>query len=78
MYYNYTIIIFTFVMNVVHNNRAVYNQWNGMVEWNTGTSDLQLVAFIDNWIFNRDNYQEDAKVAICAVLWNVNSLYLTM
>ena len=62
----------------MHNNRAVYNQWNGMAEWNTGTSDLQLVAFIDNWIVNRDSYQGDAKVAICAVLWNINSLYLSM
>ena len=27
---------------------AIYNQWNGMVEWNTEMSNFKLVAFINN------------------------------
>ena len=27
---------------------TIYNQWNGMVEWNTEMSNFKLVAFINN------------------------------
>lgn len=27
---------------------AIYNHWNGMVEWNTEMSNFKLVAFINN------------------------------